>query len=307
MNRCLIVLAILLVTACAIQKYDIVEPSQTSSFSSRYMAITIDDLPVVRGGNTANQLEITNNILNTLKRYNAPATGFVNAGRNTNPNNNDLILRQWLEADMDLGNHTYSHISLFHTPLADYEKNVIRGERLLRRLMAEFGKTLTYFRHPYLNTGPNLETKEKFESFLTAHDYIIAPVTIDNSEWLYALAYDNAAAKNNADLMSKIGTDYIRHMKEMVTLFETISTDLLNRDMKQILLIHANALNAAYLDQLLNLLKNQGYQFVTLSEALTDPAYHREDNYVGKKGVSWLQRWLVSSGQTEREEPTVPE
>ena len=60
--------------------------------------------------------------------------------------------------------------------------------------------------------------------------------------------------------------------------------------MKHVLLLHMNFLNSIFLDDLLLMLKNRGWVFIQLSEALKDPAYFISDNYCGKKGLGWLER-----------------
>jgi hypothetical protein len=54
------------------------------------------------------------------------------------------------------------------------------------------------------------------------------------------------------------------------------------------------------------MMKKRGYEFVTLDEALADPAYRRPDEYVGPRGLSWIHRWAVTQGMELKEEPREP-
>ena len=110
----------------------------------------------------------------------------------------EALLQAWVDAGHDLGNHTRDHPSLFDTPLAAFQKQVRQGDLVTNRLLAARGDSARYFRHPYLNAGPDLETKRAFEAWLPTVGYTVAPVTHDNSEWLYAFAYDNAAQSGDA-------------------------------------------------------------------------------------------------------------
>jgi ketosteroid isomerase-like protein len=76
-----------------------------------------------------------------------------------------------------------------------------------------------------------------------------------------------------------------------------------DREIPQVLLLHANSLNADYLDILLDLLEDRGYRFVGLSEAVSDPAYDRPDTYVGPRGLSWIQRWALAADVHVPDEP----
>ena len=240
-----------------------------------------------------------------------PAIGFVNEGKLAEGRDQTAqrtaLLEQWLEAGLDLGNHTYSHRSFYHTPLAVYQADVLRGERVTRRLLERRGRRLRYFRHPFLNTGPNLQAKEAFERFLGEHGYTIAPVTLDNDEWIYSGAYVNASVQGDSAAMRRIGADYMRYMEETFVYFEHLSRELLGREPAQVLLLHANALNAEYLDELAAMMKRRGYRFVTLDAALADPAYRNADRYTGRSGLSWLERWSITRGRHPAPTPAVPQ
>lgn len=98
----------------------------------------------------------------------------------------------------------------------------------------------------------------------------------------------------------------MRYMEEIITFYEKLSRDLLGREPAQILLLHANALNAEYLGELAEMMQARGYQFISLEAALQDPAYTLPDEYVGQSGLSWLQRWWITQGNERRNEPHVP-
>ena len=42
---------------------------------------------------------------------------------------------------------------------------------------------------------------------------------------------------------------------------------------------------------------HRGYNFISLEEALTDPVYMKEENYVGNWGFSWINRWALTDGK----------
>jgi peptidoglycan/xylan/chitin deacetylase (PgdA/CDA1 family) len=254
--------------------------------------------------------EVTTKLLTQKKDLAMPTIGFVNEGKLGERGieaDGSALLELWVHAGHDLGNHTYSHPSLYDIPLADFKEDVLRGEVVTKQLLAKHGKQMRYFRHPYLNTGPDLKTKTAFEEFLAEHGYTIAPVTIDSDEYIYALAYNKTLAAGDRDLAAKVGKDYVRYMEEMFVFYEQLSNDLLGREPAQILLLHANALNADYLDELAGMMRERGYAFTSLETALKDSAHALPEHYAGRRGLSWLQRWWVTQGNEQREEPNVPE
>lgn len=145
------------------------------SAADRRVAITIDDLP--RGGDGPHDYAtvrvMTEKLLKPIRDQKIPVIGFVNEGHMPAPELRK-ILDLWLDAGAGLGNHTLSHANFFTTPLDKFEREVIDGESVTRAALAARGKKLEYFRHPFLNVGPNLETKRAFEQFLAARGYRIA-------------------------------------------------------------------------------------------------------------------------------------
>jgi peptidoglycan/xylan/chitin deacetylase (PgdA/CDA1 family) len=97
------------------------------------IAITFDDLPYAnRKAELAEVRRSTDSILRTLRRGRIKAVGFVNEDRlaDTGDRNAGIaFLEQWLRAGMELGNHNYGHVGLQDTPLKEYEKAVLRGEK----------------------------------------------------------------------------------------------------------------------------------------------------------------------------------
>ena len=109
---------------------------------------------------------MTGKLLRAIKTNRIPALAVVNEGKlyrqGVLDQNRANILRLWLDAGVELGNHTFSHPDINDTPLDQYEADVIRGETVTKSLLADRGMRLRYFRHPFLHTGLDLETKVSF-------------------------------------------------------------------------------------------------------------------------------------------------
>lgn len=283
---------------------------------AREIVVTIDDLPTasVLRRDLAVQERITADLLAALGRHHVPAIGFVNEEKLQADGHADpgrvALLERWLDAGLELGNHTFSHPDLHKTPLATFEREVLEGEKVTKALLRAGGKRPRYFRHPFLHTGRTLETRRALHAFLTRHGYRVAPVTIDNSDYVFAAAYDRAGARGDGEARDRIASTYVGYMEEVVAYYEQQSVALLGREVRQTLLIHASALNAAAFDALATRLEARGYRFVTLDRALLDPAYALADTYVGPGGISWLHRWALTQGKRGAffaGEPAVPD
>ena len=267
------------------------------------MAITVDDLPVAQPSwHSDQQMErITSDLLATFKKHGVRAVGFVNEGKLEHDGNVDPfrveILKRWLDAGHELGNHGYAHLDLHRVPPDDWMADVVRGEQVTRPLVEARGDNLTYFRHPFLHTGMSVEVQTETGDFLKSRGYTVAPVTIDNSEWIYGRAYSVAYNEGNEELKRRIGEDYVRYMLEVVAFYEQQSEAIAGRPIPHVLLVHAYALNADWLDEVLSELERRGYGWISLGEALEDPVYDRAvDGWTGRGGITWLHRWAITEG-----------
>ena len=269
------------------------------------VALTFDDIPGVAlpRNEGCNSLRWNKKLLATLERHHAPALGLVNTGKECDM---EPALKAWLDAGHDLGNHTYSHRDLNTMPIADYEQDIIRGESPLREMLAAHGKKLRYFRFPMLHSGPTREKRDAIADFLRRRHYIDAVVTLDNQEWVFANTYARALDRKDAALAKRVADAYITYMESTLTFFEKRTQEVVGRPIAHILLVHMNALNADTLDALLGMFERRGYRFITVDEALRDPAYSLPDGYAGTNGISWIHRWGVAKGMPIVLEPGEP-
>lgn len=286
----------------------------------RRIALTIDDLPWQRLGERAEPELATQHaqLIAALKRADVPVVGFVNEAKlevdgQVQPARVQM-LRDWRDAGFELGNHTFGHVDLHAMTLEAYEQDILRGEATLRPLLAETGQVPRWFRHPYLHAGQSPQTRAALAAFLQQHGYQIAPVTIDNSEWIWAFAYDHVRdtetdpAKRKAQLQ-QLRRGYVPYMLNKLDYYEQRSQQLLGRLPSQVWLMHANALNADTVDELVAATRRRGYRFISLETALQDPAYQHEDGYNGGAGMGWIQRWAMAEKVPKAfyaDEPMVP-
>ena len=270
----------------------------------RQVAITIDDLP--RGGDggpydLVGVRAMTKKLLHPFHEQQIPVIGFANTGRTTLGSQGlQEILNLWLDAGAELGNHTGSHADINNVSLETYTADIVSGESAIRQALAPRAKTLEFYRHPYLHTGATPEIKKGLQNFLDQRGYRVAPVTLDNADYAFAVAY------LQPELRARVRREYVPYMESTVEFFEQRSVEMFGREIPQILLIHANELNADLMPELLAMFRSRGYRFVTLTTALADPAYRSPEEYVGPKGFSWIHRWSRTKGMAPKGEPDPP-
>jgi peptidoglycan/xylan/chitin deacetylase (PgdA/CDA1 family) len=272
--------------------------------TQRSVAITVDDLPGALPGDDfaygeLKELQkINRGIPAALKAHHAWAIGFVNERKLQVAGERDAraeLLRMWLDAGLFLGNHNYAHDDFSNTPLQKYEDDLIRGEVVTEALLKAAGQSEKYFRHPYLNTGMTMEVKTAFDTFLKERGYTIAPVTIEDADYVFNDVLAQALEKKDKKMAARAKKEYLEYLDTVFDYAEKESAEMFGRQIPQVLLVHDNALNTECLDALLGKLEKRGYKFVSLDAALADPAYGTQDLYLGT-GILWMDRWKLALG-----------
>ena len=291
--------------------------SAAASFGQKKkVCFSIDDLPLVTYGidDPAYQKTLMDKLIASLKRNKIPAIGFVNESKLYK--NNIVVpaqvklLNQWVDGGLELGNHTYAHPDYNSLSFIEFSQDVLKGESVTKEILRRKGLSLNYFRHPFLHVGNSQEKSDSLDSFLSEHGYTVAPVTIDNEDYVFALAYKRAADKKDFALMKRIGSDYIVYMENKLKYFEKQAFLLFGREINQVLLLHASLLNADHMDSLAKMFLKNNYGFVTMEKALEDPAYKTSITVYGNWGISWIDRWALSQGKKGdffRGEPVTPD
>lgn len=152
-------------------------------------AITFDDFP---GGEAlARQVAIRSRIANALKARGIPAVAFVNERQLYRRGETDSrigILRDWLDAGLELGNHTFSHVGI---------------------------------------------------------DSVSLPV------------YADAKHRGDVALQGRVLDEYRAYVQENLSFHERLAVEVLGREVRHVVLLHVNHLNADLIDELLATLEKR--------------------------------------------------
>lgn len=281
---------------------------------TRTVAVTFDDLPYQASAaalcDPVQAMALTRDFLAMLEPLDSHATAFVNTGKVCEAQAPTLlpqILNAWLDAGIDLGNHTANHINIHQITPEAYLADTDAGAPALRAVLETRGRTLRYFRHPYLFTGDTQEKHDAIAAGLAGRGYVIAPVTLDNVDWMFADVYRKAEQLGDDALKQRVGEAYVAFMATVLDHFEPYSAEITGgREPAQVLLLHASTLNRDWYPAIDALYRARGYSFVSLDQALTDPIYAHPDTYVRRNGISWLHRWTQTDGKPIRWEPDPP-
>jgi beta-lactamase regulating signal transducer with metallopeptidase domain len=266
--------------------------------------------PVDRSSNAPKDSDATARLLiEKLKARKIPAIGFVQGGMISDGEKlypvRANIVRLWRDAGFEIGLGGFKHVWFYDTPYDEYVANVEKNEGVAKKILAEKNLPLRYFSYPFLNTGKTAEDHQRFESWLNARGLTSVKYTIDNQEWMYSYAYDMARNDNDFNTMREIRAAFIDYMTKMFEHYEAYAQEMFGRDIAQTMVLTPSRLITDSADELFGMIEKRGYQYVSMEEALSDEAYKTSENFYGKSGISWFERWQMAKGKKLRDEPDV--
>ena len=259
--------------------------------SRRPLLVSVDDLPI--GGRMLPDAEgrsrTTDALLAALRRHSVPAVGLVTWGNVHSPADEGLLQR-WLDAGHELGNHSYRHRSYSALGIEEYVADVEEARARLVAFLAPRGKTLRFFRFPFLREGDTPEKLQAMRDWLERTGQRNLAVTIDNQDWSYEERWVAARRAGDARAMDEVRADYLASLRTAVKHHEGVSDKLFGRPVPQILLLHANAVGGAHWDALFSWLEATGHRFATADEVLADPAFSEPQSVVARFGFGLWDR-----------------
>jgi len=231
----------------------------------KQVAITIDDLPFVGSANNhPGKLRRERNrfikIMETLKEKKAPATGFVVAG--SIEKGQWELLETFAKQGFEIGNHTYSHPSLNSVSADSYIRNIARADDRLKPIMG----APKYFRYPYLAESRGVK-KQKVLDYLHETGYEVAPVTIDSKDFKFNTRLFRIPYRQRPSRIAGLKKQYLNYIWKQTQRAERLSKQK-GEENRQILLIHANLINAHAIGDIVDMYRNRGYEVVSLKTVM---------------------------------------
>ena len=258
------------------------------------VALTFDDLPAA--GTlpvTMTREEIAKSIAAKLNAEGMTGTyGFVNASRLENNADAEKALHAWVDAGMNIGSHTWAHISLTsHTP-EEFEQQVTQNEPALHQYAQ--GRDWHWFRYPFLWEGDTLEKRHAVRAFLAQHKYRIAQVSLDFEDYAWNDAFARCTTKKEDAAVEWLRQSYLETAKEYIQLGRQEELIAFGHEIPNVMLLHATGFTSLMLPDLIDLLRKEGFQFASLPEVEKDPAYAMDPDAALKYGGTLPDQFMDS-------------
>jgi peptidoglycan/xylan/chitin deacetylase (PgdA/CDA1 family) len=257
----------------------------------RPILVSVDDLPIAGAMHESDESRgrTTDALLAALRRHGIRAVGLVIAGNVRSPAD-EALLQRWLDAGHELGSHSHRHLDYSAVSIAEYQADVDEAHARLSAFLTPRGKTLRFFRFPYLREGDTEEKLLAMRDWLAKRAQRNLPVTLDNQDWSHEQRWVAASRAGDEKVMDEVRQDYLAALRIAVKRQEAVSDELFGRSVPQILLLHANAVGGAHWDALFSWLEASGHRFAAADEVLADPAFDEPHADVARRGYGLWDR-----------------
>ena len=256
------------------------------------VAVTFDDLPL--NGELAPDTTrdgIVAAVLPILKKFGLPPVyGFVNAKKLEGSEDSAAALRRWVAGGQRVGNHTYAHIDLHKSTPEAFLAELSQNEPALELL--DPSGNWRWLRYPYLREGDTIEKRRQVRATLKDRGYRIAQVTLDYEDYLWNTAYARCVATHDTKSIAWLRSSYLDIARAYLRGNRQMADLVFGHPIKHVLLLHLGAFSSTILPDLFDLMKKEGFTFVTLEEAQSDPAYDTDPDAGSKYGGTLLEQWM---------------
>jgi peptidoglycan/xylan/chitin deacetylase (PgdA/CDA1 family) len=239
--------------------------AEGESEATRQIALTFDDAPRSDGGFFSGE-ERTSRLIRELKLAGVEEAMFFVKTAQIRSESDRERLRQYTDAGHRLANHSHSHLWLNRTESSEYIADIAVASKIL----ANFEHYDPFYRFPFLDEGRTEEKRDAVREALSdlglAHGY----VTVDNYDWYLAGRVKTAVRDGSKVDRVALRQVYLDHILESVEFYDGIATDVLGRSPKHVLLLHENDLAALFIGDLVQALREAGWEIIGAREAYTD-------------------------------------
>ncbi len=233
------------------------------------IAFTFDD-PKTDGVGGLSWQETNERMLEALAKHRIKSVLFA-TGKRVDSEAGRQLVAAWSHAGHALGNHSYSHLSFNNTDitLSQFEADALRNEPLIR----DYPQFVRLFRFPYLKEGETTEKRDGMRSFLRQHGYRIGTATIDASDWAISRRLEKHLISDPKTSTAPYREFFEQHIWDRSQFYDSLARKVLGHSVPHTVLLHHNALNAAFLDQLIEMFVNKGWKPIDALHAYADPVY----------------------------------
>ena len=156
------------------------------------------------------------------------------------------------------------------------------------------------FRFPYFKEGETVDKRDGIRAFLRQHGYRLGTATIDASDWAISGRLEKHMISDPKAGVAPYGEFFKGHIWERSQFYDSMARKVLHHRVRHTLLLHHNALNASFLDQLIGMFLDKGWKPIDALHAYADPVYELQPKTL-PAGESLIWALAKQSGKFDGE------
>ncbi len=218
-------------------------------------------------------------LLDKLDQADVKAIFFV-AGHNKTSEKGGRLLKSWDARGHKIANHTLTHpfFNSDKVSLEDLQRELLSNDSIIQ----QYENYTRLFRFPYLKEGNTPEKVIGFRQFLDAHGYSNGYVTIDASDWYIDSRLVKRLKEQPEGDIDDFKQFYLEHLWDRANYYEKLSYDLTGRHIHHTLLLHHNLAAALFIDDLIKMFQQRGWEITTPEKAYEDPIFKKIPKHAGE-------------------------
>lgn len=226
-------------------------------------------------------------LLDKLDDAEVKAVFFV-MGNNKIDEKGKFLLKSWNDRGHQLANHTYSHPFYNSDEISaeEFKAEILKTDSIINK----YENYTKLFRFPYLKEGNTKEKVNSIRQFLDEQNYRNGYVTIDASDWYINSRLRKKLIEDSTTNIKEFKEFYLNHLYERAQFYEQLSYELTGRHIHHTLLLHHNLTAALFVDDLIKMFKEKGWEIVSADQAYEDPIFDKVPNYAGESLIYALAK-----------------
>lgn len=181
------------------------------------------------------------------------------------------LVQQWGEQGHLIGNHSAYHQNLNKAEISTAE--YIHSIQINESIFKDLPNYVYLYRFPFLKEGDTFEKRNTVQKWLSTHHYQHGAVSIDASDWFYNLKYLAYKKANAPDKLARLKQAYLTHLLDRAQYYDELALQSIGRSPDHVLLLHTNAINGAFLSEIIAHFQANDWHFISAQQAFKDPLY----------------------------------
>lgn len=240
------------------------------------IALTIDDYPT-EDGLIFSAENLAQALIDACERHRYKAAFFC-IGNNCLSERGANLLLHLDNSQHFICNHSMTHTYLSSQSLSEFEKEI----KQVQDILMPYKNMRKWYRYPFLDYGNKIAIggfyKKAFlsQQVLNRLGYSEGYVTINTYDWYLNARLSEAIKQGLFVDYKELKKLYIELLNSWCRYYINIYKKISFKKITHTLLLHANDLNALFLNDILRMLKDSGWKVVSPEQAFSDVSWRNE-------------------------------